>query len=78
MKHENEMKEEAREKKGDLLDSITMTLGTAGKGGSIAIKAYVNLLDVSKEGEPDTDTELKIANLQKVRQKMISDGLVLG
>jgi len=74
--HEQEAKEKAREKKGELLDSFSLVIGTAGKGGALAIKCYVDMLDVSKEGEPDTDTEKKLTNLKKLRQKALQEGLV--
>lgn len=75
-KHENEYKEEAREKKGTLLDSVTMTIGTPAKGGSIALKCYVDMLDVSKEGELDTDTEIKVQNLFKLRELIKQKGFI--
>ncbi len=75
--HENEHKEKAIEKKGVLLDSVTVTMGSAAKGTAVALKGYVDMLDVSDEGEPDTDTEKKIENMIKIRQKLQKDGLII-
>ncbi len=75
--NENEAKELAREKKGTLLDSVTITMGSAAKGTAVALKCYVDLLDVSgKEGE-QTETEKKVQNLFKLRQMMQDKGLVV-
>lgn len=73
-KHENEAKEEVRDKKGVLLDSVTFTAGSAAKGTAVSLKCYINLLDVSVEGQLDTDTEKKVENMQKLWQKIISMG----
>ena len=74
---ENDMKQQARDKKGELLDSINLTMGTAGKGTAVTLKCYINLLVVAQEDEEDTDTEIKVKNLFRLRQMMIDKGLVL-
>ena len=76
MGHENEEREKAREKKGMYLDSINVKMGSAAKGTAVDLKCYVDFLDVSKKGEPDTDTEKKIENMLKLRSKLKTDGLV--
>ncbi len=74
--NENEHKEAAREKKGALLDSVTISMGSAAKGTAVALKCYVDLLDVSKKGQEDTETEIKVANLVKLQQKLRSMGVI--
>ncbi len=68
MGHENDEKDKAREKKGELLDSVTLTMGTAAKGTAVALKCYVDLVDVSAKGKTKTDD--KIDNLLRVREKL--------
>ena len=38
--HENEIKENVRENKGTMLDSVTISAGSAAKGTSVALKCY--------------------------------------
>ncbi len=75
--HENKMKEIAREKKGVLLDSVTITMGSAAKGTAVALKCYLDLLDVSGKDEPDNDTDRKIENLFKLREKIKIKGFIV-
>ena len=75
--NENEAKELAREKKGTLLDSVTITMGSAAKCTAVALKCYVDLLDVSGNEGEQTETEKKVQNLFKLRQMMQDKGLVV-
>ena len=72
MTNENEIKENRREKNADKLDSFTLTSGSAAKGTAVQLKVYFNL-QASKEGEPSTDAETKIANARKLWTKLVGD-----
>lgn len=67
--HENEVKDEVREKKGEMLDSLTITAGSAAKGISVAVKCYYNSLDID-------DAQARIENILKIRQFLIGKGVI--
>lgn len=76
MVHENVAKEAAIEKKGELLDSVTITMGSPTKGTAVALKCYIDLMDISKADETMTKTEIKVSNLIKLKQKMVEEGVL--
>lgn len=67
---ENEMKQQARDKKGVLLDSLNITSGSAAKGNAVALKTYYDAHDVE-------DAQIKIENTLKIRQYLMDKGLIL-
>ena len=74
--HENEAKEEAREKKGETLDSFSIEAGSAAKGTKVSLKCYFDALEVGKEGEPEGKAEIKIKNLLKIRAYLAKQGVM--
>lgn len=66
--NEIEAKEEARERKGDLLNSVTITEGSAAKGISIGIKAYYGLNTTDDEIEKMLNRQLKIREFFKLKK----------
>ena len=69
MEHENEFKEEARDKKGSMLDSFTISSGSAAKGISIGLKVYYNAMDID-------EAQKKIENTLKIRQYLMEKGII--
>ena len=72
---ENEAKQQARDKKGELLDSFEISMGTPSKGTAIKLKCYFDALDVSpNESETEGKAEIKVKNLLKIKTYLSKQG----
>ena len=66
---ENDEKKKAVERKGEMLDSMNISSGSAAKGTAVSLKTYYDINDIE-------DAQKKIENALKIRQFLQGKGIM--
>ena len=67
--NEQEAREKAVERKGDMLDHFEIEAGSAAKGVKVSLKTYYNAMDID-------EAQTKIENTLKIRQYLIDKQII--